>query len=251
MVSPSEIAIADWDWDLAYMGVYLRLEICNRSRYLVREATLRIEGQGRGGLGVVTSRLVHMGPLFPGVRVHEEVGVSAQGGIGGIGIETLAAHAVGLTPPALLMPAHEYTGLVAEIAEVACGGEVPDLRVPAGGGAMTSGKSIRVRVRNDGPLTVHRTRIRLRYFDVADDGDESPDSPSLRQVAEWHLDVPARDWNPHCLSGQPRAVCTPAPPLPPGGTYAFTLVHYGGGPHEWAGTSGSTRVDVLGVRVDR
>jgi len=30
VVSPDKIVVAESDWDLAYMGVYLKLEICNR-----------------------------------------------------------------------------------------------------------------------------------------------------------------------------------------------------------------------------
>ena len=70
VVSASDIRIAEWDWDLAYMGVYLRLEICNSSPYLVREATLRIDGRGQTAQRVVATRELKVGPLFPGVYVH-------------------------------------------------------------------------------------------------------------------------------------------------------------------------------------
>ena len=93
IVSPGDIVVAEWDWDLAYMGVYLRLEICSRSPYLVREAVLRIDGKGQGSDRVVASRWAKVGPLLPGVRVREEVGISAQGGIGGVSFTSVRASA--------------------------------------------------------------------------------------------------------------------------------------------------------------
>ena len=60
-------------------------------------------------------------------------------------------------------------------------------------------------------------------------------SPSEIAIAEWILDMPRAEWDPHRLPAAPDAVCDPADPLPPGQAHEFTLVHYDGGPHGWAG----------------
>jgi hypothetical protein len=49
-VSADKIGIPDFTSDLAYMGLYLKLEILNNSPYLVREAELRIDGTEPEGL---------------------------------------------------------------------------------------------------------------------------------------------------------------------------------------------------------
>jgi hypothetical protein len=253
VVSPGEIGIAEWDWDLAYMGVYLRLEICNRSPYLVREATLRIDGRGQTTQRVVTSREVTVGPLFPGVYVHEEVGVGAREGISGVSFDLVTALAVRLTPPSEMVPAATYADLVAEIVEVIVDEEAPDLRPRegelAGEPPTAVATAIRIRVRNTGPGIVERARLRLRYFEAG--GQIAGRQTGLRGdlVAEWILDMPQSGWNPYRLPAAPDAVCDPADPLPPGQVHEFTLVHYDGGPHGWAGRLDAVSVEVCEVKL--
>ena len=254
-VSPRLIGVAEWDWDPAYMGVYLRLEICNNSPYLVREATLRIDGRGQTVQRVVASRDVRVGPLFPGVYHHEEVGIGDPAGISGVSFDVLAACAVGLGPPGEMVQAAEYPGLIAEVAGVEAEAEVPDLRVsdaqflhvPTTAIAAT----IRIRLRNTGPSTVDRTRIQLLYLgarheDTADGGETQDEEAP---VARWILDAPRSDWNPHQQFGAADTPWESAPPLAPGDTHEFTVVHYGSGPHEWPADARATRVEVLGLAL--
>jgi hypothetical protein len=243
-VSPGQIGIAEWDWDLAYMGVYLRLEVRNASPYLVREAELRIDGRGKTTQGIVASRVINVGPLFPGVYVHAEVGIGAPEGISGVSFDPVTARAVRLTPPIELLPAAEYPALLADIVDVTVDEDAPDLRDPSLTPATAVATAIRIRVRNTGPAVVERARLELQYF--AASGDATSDQATGRRdaVAAWVLDMPRREWNPYQLPAAPHAVCDPADPLPPGRAHEFTLVHYDGGPHGWAGC-----VDAVSVRV--
>jgi hypothetical protein len=248
VVSPGTIVIAEWDCDLAYMGFYLRLEICNRSPYLVREAELRIDGFGRGTQRVVTSRAINVGPLLPGEYIHEEVGIGAREGIQGLSFNSVKAQAVRLTPPAGMVPAAQYSALVAEIVDVTVDEEAPDLRrhwddVP-GEARKAVGTAIRVRVRNTGPVVVDRVRLKLQYFEAH--GQEG--SPR-EWVAEWILDMPHEEWNPYQLPAAPEVFCRPAHPLQPGQAHEFTLVHYDGGPHGWAGSLDAVSVEVVEMRL--
>jgi hypothetical protein len=253
VVSPDKIVVAESDWDLAYMGVYLRLEICNRSPFLVREAELRIDGRGAATPGVVTSREIKVGPLFPGVYVHEEVGIGAQGGISGVSFDTVAVHAVRLTPPDQMVPAAEYPDLTAEILEVAADQEAPDLRRPEDDGSEDSrtvlATAIRIRVRNGGRAVVERTRLKLKYFGAADEGTGGPAGPHQDLGIEWIFDMPQRKWNPYRLPDRLDAACDPADPLPSGQSYEFIVVHYNGGPHGWAGNLDATAVEVCELRL--
>lgn len=254
IVSPGFIRIEEWDWDPHYMGVDLRLEICNRSPYLVREAELRIDGTGPGdpaaGVrgGVVASRTVKVGPLFPGVFVHENVGLGAQGGITGVGFEPVAARAVALTPPDELIPPFAYPGLIAEVVEVAAEVEVPDLREP-GGENREEAALIRVRVVNAGPSVVDRVRLKAAYFGAGGGLGEGPAASPPSPVAEWVLDMPRADWNPYRVAEEPDAGYALADPLPPGRGHEFTIVHYGRGPVEWVARLEATAVTVTGMRV--
>lgn len=259
IVSPGFIRIEDWDWDPHYMGVDLRLEICNRSPYLVREAELRIDGTGPGdpavGIrgGLVASRTVKVGPLFPGVFVHENVGLGAQGGITGVSFDPVAARAVPLASPDELIPAAEYPGLSAEVLEVIAEAEVPDLRTPGPGGPgptdMTDAATIRIRVVNRGPSAVDRVRLKVTYFGSGQSStpDSLPSRPEL--VAEWILDMPREDWNPYDPAGRSDGGYEIADPLPPGRAREFTIVHYGRGPQDWAARLEATAVEVTGTRL--
>lgn len=257
VVSPNDIGVAELDSDLAYMGLYLKLEIRNNSSYLVREAELRIDGKGPGipgrvtPRGVATTREIKVGPLFPGVYAHEEIGIGAQGGITGVSFDFVTARAVKLTPPGQMVPASEYPGLVAEIIGVAVNRDVPDLRKPDddGAGQPPVATVVRIRVRNSGATTVERVRLKLQYFDdgAGDAGGSS--GPRRDLVAEWVLDMPRREWNPYQLPEPPDAVCDPADPLRPGQSYEFTLVHYNGGPHDWSGRLDATAVEVVELKL--
>jgi hypothetical protein len=253
VVTPNQIVIAEYDWDLAYMGVYLRLEICNRSPYLVREAELRIDGKGPGSDRVVTSREVKVGTLFPGVYLHEEVGIGEQGGIGGVSFNSVAAHAVRLTPPAQMVSAVEYPNLTADILDVTVDEEAPDLRRYEGDGSgeprTAEATSIRILVRNAGPRVVERVRLKVGYFETG--STATAGQVGLRRLpeTEWIFDMPRRDWNPYRLSGPPDAAYAPADPLPPDQDYEFTLVHYNGGPHGWAGSRDAVSVEVCELKL--
>jgi hypothetical protein len=252
-VSPENIVIAEWDWDLAYMGVYLRLEICNRSPYLVREAEIRIDGCGQTVQRVVTSRQVKVGPLFPGVYVYEEVGIGAREGISGLSFNSVMARAVRLTPPAEMVPAAEYPALSAEIVDVTTDEEAPDLR--GGKGDVSSeppaavATAIRIRVRNAGPAVVERARLKLHYFEAGSEPTGGKTGLQRDSVAEWVFDMPRKEWNPYQLPPAPEAACDPADPLPPGQVYEFTLVHYAGGPHGWAGCLEAVSVEVCALKL--
>jgi len=171
VVSPGNIGVPDFKADLAYMGFYLELKIRNSSSYLVREAVLRIDGKGPGiegqitRNGVVPSREVKVGPLFPGVDVVEEVGIGARGGINGLDFITISARAVRLTPPEQMRPAAEYPGLTAEVFEVSVDENAMDFRRREDDGLgeprTASATSIGVRVRNSGPATVDRVRMSM------------------------------------------------------------------------------------------
>ena len=253
VVSPSDIVIPDFDYDLAYMGVSARLEICNRSPYLVRAAEVRVDGIGRTVQKVVTSRFVVVGPLLPGVRVIEEVGVGAREGISGLRFESLAARAVRLTPPSEMMPASQYPGLAAEITSVTVDEEAPDPRWPEGPWAgpqpVAIATAIRIRVRNTGPAVVDRARLKLVYFEVGAGAKGGAPSPEPDPVAEWILDMPRGDWSPYRLLAAPHAFCTPAGPLLPGEAHEFALTHYDGGPRDWPGTLDALSLEVRGVKL--
>jgi len=239
VVSPGHVGVDDYEYDLAYMGVYLRLDICNRSPYLVREAVLRIDGLGPGAegavspKGVVTSREITAGPLFPGVLVRKEIGIGAPGGVTGLRFETIAVDAVRLAPPEQMGPAAGYADLAAEILEVTDDDE---------------GTSIRILVRNSGASTVDKVRLRLRYFEAGDEAAAGPSGPPRDQAAEWILDMPRRDWDPYRLPGPP-GICDPAEPLPPGQTYEFTLVRHDRGPQGWAGRRDATSIEILALKL--
>jgi hypothetical protein len=252
-VSPDKIGVPDFTSDLAYMGFYLKLEIVNGSPYLVREAELRIDGTGPGSRMAVTSREVRVGPLFPGVWFHAEVGIGAQGGITGLIFNSVAAHAVRLTPPSEMVPASQYSNLVAEIVEVADEQELPDLRenedYVSAGPRTAVGTVIRVRVRNGGPAVVDRVRLCLRYFETAGEAFRPKTEAGWGPVAEWIFDMPRRDWNPYGLRHVPHAACDPADSMPPGRTYEFTVVHYEEGPRDWARRLDATSVEVLELKL--
>lgn len=257
VVSPDDIGVPDFEADLAYMGFSLKLKICNSSSYLVREAVLRIDGKGPGiegqvtTKGVVTSRAVKVGPLLPGVYVCEEVGIGAQGGLNGLGFVTLSAQAVKLTPPELMRPAAEYPELTAEIIDVSVEENAPDFRRREDDGLgeprTAAAIFIRIRVRNAGAATVVRARLKMTYLDGGGAGTGRTWDPE--EVAEWILDMPREDWSPYRLPDSPDAAIEPADPLPPGGSYEFTLVHYDGGPHDWAGRLEATAVEVLALQL--
>jgi hypothetical protein len=259
VVSPDHIGVDDYEYDLAYMGVYLRLEILNRSPYLVREAILRVDALGPGTAGatarggVVASRGIKVGPLFPGVPVREELGIGAPGGITGLSFESVAAQAVKLTHPDQMAPAGEYPGLAAEILDVTVDPETPDLR---GCEEMTLGETrtaeatfIRIVVRNAGKGVVDRVQLKVRYFEAGDAAAVGGAGSRRAQVAEWILDMPRKDWDPCRLPEPPDAACDPAPPLPPGRSYEFALMHYDGGPQGWAGRREATSVEICAVRL--
>lgn len=240
VVPPAYVGVDDYEYDLAYMGVYLRLDICNRSPYLVREATLRVDGLGPGvegavsPKGVVTSREIRVGPLFPGVLFREELGIGAPGGITGLSFETVAADAVKLTPPDQMAPAEAYPDLAAEILGVT---------------REEDATTIRVRVRNSGPATVERVRLSLRYFEARGETATGASESRRDRVAEWILDMPRRDWDPYRLPGPPEAAHDPAEPLLPGRSHEFTLIHRGGGPQGWAGRLAATAVEVSALKL--
>jgi hypothetical protein len=249
VVSPSDIGIPDFHYDLAYMGVYVRLEISNGSPYLVREAELRVDGIGKTVQKVVTSRFITVGPLFPGVRVFEEVGIGAREGISGLRFESLAARAVRLTPPSGMVPASQYPGLVAEVVDVTVDEEAPDPRERWDDQATAVVTAIRIRVRNAGTAVVERARLEIQYFEVGGDSAGGPLSPAPDPVARWILDMPRSDWDPYQLPAAPHAFCDPADPLAPGQAHEFTLTHYDGGPHDWAGRRGALSVEVCELRL--
>lgn len=256
IVPPGLIRIEEWDWDPHYMGVDLRLEIRNRSPYLVREAELRIDGTGPGdpaaGVrgGLVASRTVKVGPLFPGVSVRENIGLGAQGGITGVSFEPVAARAVVLTPADELILPSAYPSLIAEVVEVAAEVEVPDLREP-GGENREEAALIRVRVVNGGPSVVDRVRLKVAYLGAGcgSGPGQGPATTFPSPVAEWVLDMPRPDWNPYRVADEPDAGYALADPLPPGRAHEFTIVHYGRGPVEWPARPEATAVTVEGVRV--
>lgn len=257
VVSPGNIGVPDFKADLAYMGFYLELKIRNSSSYLVREAVLRIDGKGPGiegqitRNGVVTSREVKVGPLFPGVDVVEEVGIGARGGINGLDFITISARAVRLTPPEQMRPAAEYPGLTAEVFEVSVDENAMDFRRREDDGLgeprTASATSIGVRVRNSGPATVDRVRLKLTYWEEGRAG--AAGSSDLYEAAEWIFDMPRKDWNPYQLPDAPDAAITPADPLLSGQSFEFTIVHYDGGPHDWAGCLDATSVEVTELRL--
>jgi hypothetical protein len=250
IVSPDDIGVAEFDWDLAYMGVYLRLEICNYSPYLVREAEISVLGYGRGTQRTVTTREIKAGPLFPGVYHHEEVGIGEPGGIGGVGFRSIMAHAVRLTPPALMAPADAYPSLIPEILDVAVDEEGPDLRRYEGDGMgqlrPAQATNISIRVRNDGQAVVERARLKLSYLEAA---GAAAAGVRPMAVAEWIFDMPRADWNPYRLPDALEAACDPADPLPPGAAHEFVLVHYGGGPHDWARRRDAVSIEVCGLKL--
>ena len=167
VVTPGNIVIADFEYDLAYMGVYLRLEICNRSPYLVREAQLRVDGRGQTVQKIVTSETITVGPLFPGVHVHEEVGI-------GRGRESAAW----LSSPSQRVPSDSHRrptrnlraripACWREIVEVTTDEEALDLRWSEDDHPPTTvATSIDIRVRNTGPAVVERARLGLEYFEA-------------------------------------------------------------------------------------
>jgi hypothetical protein len=58
-------------------------------------------------------------------------------------------------------------------------------------------------------------------------------------------DSPSRSDEP----APPGAACDPADPLPPGQTYEFTIVHYEGGPRDWARRLDATSVELLELKL--
>jgi hypothetical protein len=253
VVSPSEVWIAQFDWDLAYMGVYLRLQVCNFSAYLVRETEIRVDALAQATQRVLTSRVLRVGPLLPGVRVHEEVGIGAREPIGGLRFDTVVVRAVSLTPPREMVPAGEYPALRAEVVGVDFDPEAPDLRRRAGdwpGDLPTTARhAIRIRVRNAGSATVERARLKVRYFDAGVEAASGQAGAQREPVAEWVLDMPREGWSPYLLPAAPDAACEPADPLAPGQAHDFTLTHYGGGPHGWTGSIDAVSVAVSEVRL--
>ncbi|HSQ79405.1 MAG TPA: hypothetical protein VLN41_02325 [Candidatus Bathyarchaeia archaeon] len=256
VVSPNEIGVAEFDADLAYMGYFLKLEICNRSPYLVREATLHIEAQGPGmpGMettrGVATTRDLTVGPLFPGAYYHEEIGIGARGGITGFSFDFAKPRAVKMTPPGQMIPASEYPALAAELIDAAVDEDPSDLYRPDDErpGSHAEAKVLRIRVRNAGPSTVDRVRLKLEYFDAGVPAGGAS-GPERRSVTEWILDMPRKDWNPYRLPAAPDAAFEPADPLPPDGSYEFDLVQDNGGPREWAGRLDATSIQVLELKL--
>jgi hypothetical protein len=220
---------------------------------LVREAELRIDGCGQTRPGVVTSRVVNVGPLFPGVYLHEEVGIGAPGGISGVSFNSVMARAVRLTPPAEMVPAAEDPALLADIVDVTVDEDAPDLRTREGNGSdeppTAVATAIRISVRNAGPAVVERVRLKLQYFESAGEAAGGEAGPRRYSVAEWILDMPRRKWNPYRLPAAPNAVRDPVDPLPPGQAHEFTLVHYDGGPHDWAGCIDAVSVEVREVKL--
>jgi hypothetical protein len=251
-VSADRIGVADFTYDLAYMGVYARLKIRNSSPYLLREAELRIDGRGQTVPKVVTSRTVLVGPLFPGEAVPAEQGIGDRAGISGLHFEEVAARAVPLTPPHEMVPASTYPGLVAEVVSVT-EDEWPDLRDPAGdafsGSPTTPGIAIRIRVSNDGPAVIERARLRLLYFSEAGGTTQGQDGPPREPEWEWIFDVPHADWNPYRVPDAPGATYALADPLPPSGVHEFAVIHYYGGPVDWARCLDATSVEVLEIKL--
>jgi hypothetical protein len=150
-----------------------------------------------------------------------------------------------------MVPASSYPDLVAEVIDVAVDDEAPDLRKPDEDwpGRPSTATVIRIRVRNSGPATVERVRLKLSYFEAGDEAAAGPTGPPRDSVAEWILDMPRREWNPYQLPEPPEAVCDPADPLGPGQSYEFALVHYDGGPHDWAGSLEATSVEVVALKL--
>jgi hypothetical protein len=252
VVTPDDIVIADFEYDLAYMGVYLRLEICNISPYLVREAELLIEGRGPADRASRTREL-KVGPLLPGVRFHAEIGLGAPGGIQGVSFDSLAARAVRLTPPDQLAPPSDYPELAAEILDVTDVKEAPDLRRrdddDLGEPQTAEAKVIRILVRNGGPRVVEMVRLKLDYFRSGDVAAAGQAGLSRYRAAKWIFDMPRRDWNPYQLSGPEDEAYPRADPLRPGQTYEFSLVHFDGQPHGWAGSREALSVEVCGLKI--
>jgi hypothetical protein len=209
------------------------------SPYLVREAELRIDGNGQTTQRVVASRVLKVGPLFPGVYVHEEVGIGAREGISGLAFNSVAAHAARLTPPSGMMPAAEYPALVVDIVDVTVDEDAPDLRRCESEGSgqppTAAGTAIHIRVRNNGPAVVERARIKLQYFEPRCEESGGDTRRQREVVAEWILDMPRQDWNPYQLPAAPNVSCAPADPMLAGQVHEFTLMHYAGGPNCWAG----------------
>ena len=249
---PDKIGVADFEYDLAYMGVYVRLKVRNSSPYLVREAELRIDGRGQTVPRVVTSRTVLVGPLFPGEAVPAEEGIGDPAGISGLHFEEVAARAVPLTPPGEMAPASTYPGLVAEVVSVA-EDEWPDLRDPSGdafsGCPTTLGIAIRIRVRNDGPAVIARARLRLLYFSEAGGTTQDQEGTPREPEWEWIFDMPHADWNPYRVPDAPGATYALADLLPPGGIHEFAVIHYYGGPVDWARSLETTSVEVFELRL--
>lgn len=253
VVSAGRIGVVDFEYDLAYMGVYVRLKVRNSSPHLVREAELRIDAYGQTARRVVTSRKLLVGPLFPGEDVPAEQGIGDRAGVSGLRFEGVAAHAVSLTPPGDMGLASAYPGLVAEVVEVGEDDDAPDLRVPpdhqSGEAPTASGIVIRIRVRNGGAATVERARLRLLYFDEAGGATQGRQGAPQEPDTEWIFDMPHADWNPYRVRGAPGATYELADPLPSGGVHEFAIVHYNGGPHGWAGRLDATSVEVCGIRL--
>ena len=151
-----------------------------------------------------------------------------------------------------MRPAAEYPSLTAEVVDVSVDEDAPDLRNPDDGapgeGQTVVAANICVRVRNAGPKTIERVRLRLGYFGT-DDEETAPSETPRTLVASWILDMPRAGWNPYRLPAPPDAACDPADPLLPGQAHEFTLVHYHGGPHGWAGCLDAVSVDVCDISL--
>ncbi|MBN1998276.1 hypothetical protein JW935_12025 [candidate division KSB1 bacterium] len=247
VVAPEDVRVAEYESDLAYMGFYLKLKIANRSPYLVREAVLRIDGFVGGFHQVNASQEVKVGPLFPEIYVHEEVGIGARGGITGLRFNSVSADAVRLTPPSQMVPAPEYPQLEAEILKLNVEKEEAESwensneysdEIPT-----VIGTSICFRVRNSGPAVVERVRLKLRYFENADELKIPP-----RAVAEWIFDMPRRGWNPYRIPGQLDVFGDPVDQLLPNHAYEFTIKHYNPGPVDWARRRDALSIEVLELK---
>jgi hypothetical protein len=246
------VGVPDFHYDLAYMGVYLQLEVCNFSPYLVGEAEVRIDGFAPGTQKVVTSRTVTVGPLLPQILTRAEVGIGAPGGIGGTRFETVRVHPVGLTPPEEMVPAEQYPALLAQVLDVAFDPEAPDRRERIQGPdtdlPLDKRHTIRIGVRNEGPSVVKRARLELTFFQIVT--ESAAGQPARRcDLGNWILDMPRAGWDPYRLPRPGDAVIDPAPPLPPGQSHEFTLVLHGGGPRDWSGSRDALSVVVREVKL--
>jgi hypothetical protein len=104
-------------------------------------------------------------------------------------------------------------------------------------------------LRNSGPRVVERVRLKLGCFETAGGMTAGPAGPCGLPDTEWILDMPRKDWNPCQLSRPPDAPYEAADPLMPGQDYEFAIVHYDGGPHDWARCRGAVSVEVCELKL--